>query len=283
MVRIVTDSTSDITLEQAAELGVEIVPLSVHFGEETFIDGVTISNEEFFSRLTNGDVLPKTSQATPYAFSEVYKKYIEQGDEVISIHISTKLSGTCQSATIAAEDVGEGKVSVIDSLNATGGLNLLVRAAVMLRDEGKSREEIVATLNDYIERLMLFVSVDTLEYLKKGGRIKPSLAVVGEVLSLHPILNLTEGEVVVPGKVIGDKAIYKWMEKKLSAVPAMHGLPVLIGHAASPERAQNLKDRLDKCGVEGLNDTFVKLGSVIGTYTGPGAVGVFYIAEKKPE
>ena len=278
MIQIITDSTSDISVEEAAKLGVEIVPLTVRFGDESFVDGISISNEDFFKRLREGDILPKTSQPAPFAFEEVYKKHLEKGDEIISIHISSALSGTYHSACLAAEECDSDSITVIDSLNATGGLGLLVRIAVKLRDEGKSYKEIADAIKGYINRVMLFVAVDTLEYLKKGGRIKPSLAVVGEVLSLHPMLHVANGEVEVPGKVIGDKAIIRWIDKKIAAVKPEPGLPVLVGHASAPERAQALFDKLSASGVNDLDDNFVKLGSVIGTYTGPGAVGAFYIA-----
>ena len=279
MIRIVTDSTSDITQDMAKELGIDVVPLTVSFGNEAFIDGVTITMDEFYSRLKNGDVLPKTSQPSPVAFEEVYKKYINAGDEIISIHISSELSGTGQSAKIAADAVSPDKISVIDSLNATGGQDVLVRIAIALRDQGLSREEIVARLNEYIPRIRLLVIVNTLEYLKKGGRIRPAIATFGDVISLHPVLTLVDGLVEIPAKIIGDKATIKWLVRHIDEDAPEPGLPVIIGHSAAPEKAADLKAKLEAKGVENIVDT-IQLGSVIGTYTGPGSIGMFYIARK---
>lgn len=280
MIRIITDSTSDISQDEAKKLGVDVIPLTVSFGEESFIDGVTITSDEFYKRLQEGDILPKTSQPSPVAFEEVYKKYIEQGDEIISIHISAELSGTVQSARIAAEEVAPDKITVIDSLNVTGAQNVLVRAALKHRDEGLSRAEIVEKINDYIPRLRLFVIVNTLEYLKKGGRIKPSAAIVGDVISLHPVLTIINGFVEVAAKVIGDKATVKWLDKHIDEEVPEPGLPIILGHSAAPKKSASLMEKLTAKGVENIADV-IQLGSVVGTYAGPGSVGMFYIAQKK--
>ena len=280
MIRIITDSTSDISQEQAKALGIDVVPLTVAFGDDIYIDGITITSDEFYKRLQSGDILPKTSQPSPVAFEEIYKKYVDAGDEVISIHISAELSGTSQSAKIAAEEVSPDNITVIDSLNVTGALNVLVRAAALHRDEGLSRDEIVEKINDYIPRLKLYVIVNTLEYLKKGGRIKPSAAIVGDVISLHPVLTLINGFVEVAAKVIGDKATVKWLDKHIDEEKPAPGLPIVLGHSTAPDKAEALLKKLNAKGVENIVDT-IQLGSVVGTYAGPGSVCMFYIAQKK--
>jgi len=279
MIRIITDSTSDISQDDAKQLGIDVVPLSVAFGEDSYIDGITITNEEFYDKLKNGDILPKTSQPSPVEFEEIYRKYIDAGDEIISIHISSELSGTAQSARIAAEEVAPDKITVIDSLNVTGALNVLVRAAVAHNNEGMSKAELIEKINDYIPRLKLYVIVNTLEYLKKGGRIKPGAATVGDVLSLHPVLTLREGFVEVESKVIGDKATLKWLTKQPTVVAPEDGLPFMIGHSGAPEKAEKLQTKLAESGLTDIAGT-VRLGSVVGTYAGPGSVGIFYIAKK---
>lgn len=279
MLRIITDSTSDISQEEAKQLGIDVVPLSVAFGDEIFVDGITITNEEFYKKLTTGDILPKTSQPSPATFEELYKKYIDDGDEIISIHISSELSGTAQSAKLAAEIVDSDKITVIDSLNVTGALNVLIRAVVMHRDNGMTKDEIIEKINDYIPRLKLYVIVNTLEYLKKGGRIKPGAATVGDVLSLHPVLTVREGFVEVEAKVIGDKATIKWLTKQPTVVVPEPGLPIMVGHSGAPEKAEKLLTKLTENGIENIAGT-VQLGSVVGTYAGPASVGLFYIAKK---
>ena len=279
MLRIVTDSTSDISQEEAKQLNIDVIPLSVAFGDESFIDGITITNEEFYKKLTTGDVLPKTSQPSPATFEEVYKKYIDEGDEIISLHISSELSGTAQAAKIAAEEVAPDKITVIDSLNVTGALNVLVRVAIMHCNEGLSREEVVSKINDYIPRLKLYVIVNTLEYLKKGGRIKPSAATVGDVLSLRPVLTVRKGFVEVEAKVIGEKATIKWLTKQPTVVVPEPGLPIIVGHSGVPENAEKLISRLKEGGIDNISGT-ICLGSVVGTYAGPGSLGLFYIAQK---
>lgn len=279
MIRIITDSTSDISQEQAKELGIDVIPLTVAFGDDMYVDGVTITSGEFYKRLQSGDILPKTSQPSPAAFEEIYKKYVDAGDEIISIHISAELSGTSQSAKIAAQEVSPDNITVVDSLNVTGALNVLIRAAVQHRDEGLSRDEIVEKINDYIPRLKLFVIVNTLEYLKKGGRIKATAAIVGDVISLHPVLTVIDGCVEVAAKVIGDKATVKWLDKHIDEEKPEPGLPIILGHSTAPDKAEALLKKLNAKGVNDIAGT-IELGSVVGTYAGPGSVGMFYIAAK---
>lgn len=278
MIRIITDSTSDISQEEAKKLGIDVIPLTVAFGEESFIDGITITSNEFYKKLQTSSILPKTSQPSPAAFEKIYRKYIDAGDEIISLHISTELSGTGQSAKIAAEMVNEDKITVIDSLNVTGALNVLVRAAVMHKEEGLSREDIVAKIFEYIPKLRLYVIVNTLEYLKKGGRIKPGAAIVGDVISLHPVLTVRSGFVEVAAKVIGDKATIKWLDKHIDTEKPADNLPIIVGHSAAPEKSKALLEKLEAKNIKNIVDN-IELGSVVGTYAGPGSVGMFYIAE----
>lgn len=278
MIRIITDSTSDITQDEAKMLQIDVIPLTVSFGEENFADGITITNDEFYSRLRNCKELPKTSQANPFDFEGLFADYIENGDEIISIHLSSELSGTYQSACIAASGINNNKITVIDSKNVTGALGLLVRIAVKMRDDGASYEETVKAINDLIPRTRLFVAIDTLEYLKKGGRISSSVAFVGEAISLHPVIALTNGNIDIAGKVIGNKCTLKWFLKQIKQMPIDEGFPILVGHSDAPEKATALAEKMTEAGVAHIDGT-VMLGSVVGTYAGPNAVGVFYIGK----
>ncbi|HOO29138.1 MAG TPA: DegV family protein, partial [Lachnospiraceae bacterium] len=178
MIRIITDSTSDISMEKAKELNVDVMALTVSFGEQSYKSGIDITNAEFYKRLVSSSELPKTAQVNPYEFEEKYKEYLDAGDEIISIHISKELSGTYQSAVIAKEALDSDKIAVLDSLNVTSALGLLVIIAAKMRDEGASMQEITDALHSYIPRLRLFVVLDTLDYVRKGGRISPTIAFI---------------------------------------------------------------------------------------------------------
>ena len=205
MIRIITDSECNITIEEAKELGVEVVPLHVIFGNDVFMDGVDISHDEFYKRLEECDELPKTSQTNPGGFVEVFEKYIKQGDEIVGIFISSKLSGTYQSSIIASDMIEDGKIHIIDSLNASMGLAVLVREAVKMRDKGKSVDEIKVEIENLIPRVKLIAAVDTLKYLKKGGRLSATSAIVGGVLGITPVISVVDGSVEVLAKTRGHK------------------------------------------------------------------------------
>ena len=177
-VRIIIDSASDITLEKAKELNLDFLPLKTIFGEEEFLDGVNLKHSEFYEKLIESDVHPTTSQISPYDYEEVFEQVKEAGDTAVCITISSKLSGCYQSANIAAEDY-EDIVSIVDSENVAVGEQLLIYLAVKLREEGKSAGEIAEVLEMEKKRVRLIALLDTLEYLKKGGRVSGAAATVG--------------------------------------------------------------------------------------------------------
>ena len=201
-VKIIVDSTADMTPEVAARVG--IVPLTVHFGETEYISGVNINPKKFYEMLVESDVLPTTSQPTPFAFEEKFRETVEAGYQVVCITCAGKLSGTNQSANIAAEEF-EGKVHVVDSGTIAIGLGILVEYALQLVDKGLSPEEIVRKLMQKREDICLLALVDTLEYLKKGGRISPTVAFAGGLLNIKPVITIQDGEIKVVGKARGSK------------------------------------------------------------------------------
>lgn len=279
MIRIITDSTSDISMEKAKALNIDVVALTVSFGENSYKSGIDISNAEFYKKLVSSNELPKTAQVNPYEFEEVYKKYLDAGDEIISIHISKDLSGTYQSAVIAKETLDSDKITVIDSLNVSSALGLLVILAAQMRDNGASAKEIVDAVNNYIPRLRLFIVLDTLDYLKKGGRISPTVAFIGGVLNLHPIVTLVNGKIEIADKAKGKKSAIKWLREKMSTLKQEDGLPMLVGHADAESRGEALKEALEEDGVKNIQDN-VCMGSVVGTYSGPDGIGVFYVSKE---
>ena len=213
-IRIIVDSTADLT-PQVRER-VTVVPLTVHFGEQEFVDGVNITGYQFYEMLETSSVLPTTSQATPYAFSAAFGQAVADGEEVIALVVSSRLSGTYQSAVIAAEDY-PGKVHVVDSRNIAIGLAILTEYSLRLVDEGKSAAEIVELLHQQRERVRLMAVVDTLEYLQRGGRLSKTAAIAGGILSIKPIIALVDGEI----KVLSPDAIKKMDPNTIQAISVL--------------------------------------------------------------
>ena len=206
MVQIITDSTSDLSKARQEALGVEVAPLSVHFGEESFLDGVDLTNEAFYVRLRAAQALPTTAQVNPEEFVRRFQAHRDRGDDVVALFIASKLSGTCQSAMIAREMVDPDHIFVIDSDTVTFGLGLLVEMAARLRDQGLSAREIAEELERLKARQRFYAVVETLKYLKMGGRISGAAAVVGGMLGITPILDIRDGVVQAAGKARGRKA-----------------------------------------------------------------------------
>lgn len=278
MIRIFSDSTCDLSPARQRALGVEVAPLAVHFGEETYRDGVDLTNPQFYAKLRAARELPHTSQVNPEEFMDLFRPYVDQGDEIVGIFLSSKLSGTCQSAAIAGELLGGGRVHVVDSTTVTFGLGLLVEMAARLRDRGKTAAEIEEDVEALAKRLRFYAVVDTLKYLKMGGRISAATAMVGGVLGVTPILNIRDGVVEAAGKSRGRKGGYQWMAKKMEAEPVDASLPVSFGHSDSPERMAECEAFFREL-VPHMEILESDIGSVVGTHAGPGAVGIAYFTK----
>lgn len=279
-VRIVTDSTADVTAATRQRL--TAVPLTIFFGQEEYVDGITITQPEFYKKLVESEVLPTTSQPTPAAFAAVYEEAEKAGDSVVVITISSGLSGTYQSACIAAADYGN--VFVVDSQNAAIGTGCLAELALKLADSGVEAREIAETLNKEKEKLRLFGVLDTLEYLKKGGRISGTVAFVGGMLSIKPMITITDGLVALAGKARGTKQGNRMM---VTAVEESGGIdyskPIMLGYTGLDDRL--LQNFISDSGAlwEGLDRPLPQamICSVIGTHVGPGAVAVAYFTKQE--
>ena len=199
--RIIIDSTADLSAELKSKLS--IVPLTVHFGDEEYLDGVTIDHKTFYEKLIESDELPTTSQATPDSFIAEFQKIKDEGDSAVVITISSKLSGTYQSAVIAAEDFDN--IYIVDSGSAAIGSGILAERALELAESGMEAREIAETLNKEKEKIVIIALLDTLEYLKKGGRISKTVAFAGAVLNIKPVISVEDGEIAVLGKARGSK------------------------------------------------------------------------------
>ena len=276
MIHLVTDSTADFTAAEAASLGVHVVPLTVRFGDAQFRDGVDLQPDEFYRLLADAPENPSTSQPSPRAFAAVYQALLDTpDDQVISVHISRKLSGTLQSALVAARDVDPSRIYPVDSESVTVGLQLLVEAACRDIAAGADVATVIANLADRRARTRIYFLLDTLTYLHRGGRIGRAQAFVGGVLKVKPVLSLQDGEVQPQSRV---RSRQQGLDALIDLVRATGDLEDLrIVHAAAPRLGVELRERV-RAVVPDLDADIVDLGPVVGTYSGPNAVGVACMA-----
>ena len=276
-VKIVVDSTVDLI--PAVKEQVKVVPLSIFFGETEYQDGVTITPDRFYEMLVSGDVLPTTSQPTPAAFEDVYRELVEEGHEVVVITISSKLSGTYQSATIAAEEF-PGKVFVVDSRTAALGSGILTTYALELVEAGWSGQQILNELMEQRSKVRLYAMVDTLEYLKKGGRLSSTVAFVGGVLNLKPIITLENGVINTVGKARGTKAAFAMLTKACEDNGGVDfDKPVLLGYTGNDD-SQLRKSMEANTQLWDANTPVSIVGPTIGVHAGPGAVAMGFFSKE---
>ncbi|MFC5401865.1 DegV family protein [Cohnella soli] len=276
-VAIVTDSTADIPLEMRSALGISMVPLKVLFGEESYLDNITLQPFEFYEKLPKFAGMPTTSQPSPADYLAVFERLVAEGKSVVSIHLSAAMSGTYQSATIAKSMLDDGTdVTVIDSKSASFGYGQLVVTAAEMARDGASPEAIVAEVQRLRNELRLYFVVDTLEYLQKGGRIGKASAVLGALLNIKPILSIDKEGVVFPfDKARGQKRAFARIVEVLSS--DIGNRPVNFTIATTPghtEGAAELTDMLKRAlDVRDFKET--DIGPVIGAHAGPGTIGLF--------
>ena len=281
-VKFIIDSAADVIPSECEVLGVTHLPLKVLFGEQEYADAVTLSHAEFYEKLTTDPNHPTTSQVSPAEFETAYERLTANGDEVVVITISSKLSGTYQSAVIASEDY-EGKVFVVDSLNATVGERALLRCGISLAAQDLSAAEIAAKLDELKSRVRLVATVDTLEYLKKGGRISATTAVVGGLLNIKPAISVVDGVVETVGKARGAKAANTLLRQLIEKDGGIdETMPLCFAWSGSSD--ENLKKFMDENGdlwaASGENLSVSSVGCVIGAHVGPGAVAVAFFGKE---
>ena len=278
-VRIITDSGIDLPGELDPRL--TVIPLGITFGATTYADGVDLTNDRFYEMLIESDELPKTSQATPYAYQQVFEQVRSAGEEAVVITLSSALSGTYQSAVTAAADYPE--VHVVDSKNVTIGQSLLVLYALRLVDEGLGAAEIAEKVEAVVGRVCLLALLDTLEYLKRGGRIPKSVGAIGELLSIKPVVGVEDGEVVMLGKARGSKNGRNQLHQQVEKHGIDFTMPVLLGYTGLSQKL--LKKYLDdnRAIWEGMvaeeDLPITSVGATIGTHVGPGAIALAFFAK----
>ncbi len=277
-IRIITDSTADLT--PAYHSKATVIPLTIRFGEEEFADGVEMSKEEFYQRLVTSPEVPTTSQIPPQVFADVFQQVADDGDEAIVITVSQKLSGTYQSACIAAEDYD--CITVVDSKNVAIGSGVLVEYAIALLEQGDDRATIVEKVTEAREKVRLVAVLDTLEYLKKGGRISKTVAFAGGLMSIKPVIGLEGGEIKMLGKARGTKMGNTALNQQINAAGGIDfSRPFTLGYTGTNDDL--LKKYLDDS--KPMWKPFRKklpvmlISGVIGTHAGPGAVAVAFFAQ----
>ena len=277
--RIIIDSTTDLAPKLEGQ--VTIVPLTVRFGDKEYIDGVTITHEEFYNKLVESDVLPTTSQATPAAFEDVFKEVAAAGDSAVVITVASQFSGTCQSARIAAEDYDN--IYVVDSGSVTMGAGILTEYALRCACSGMEAAQIAELLEKKKEDICLIALLDTLEYLKKGGRISSAVAFAGGLLNIKPVINVKDGVIHMLGKARGSKQGNNLLVQEIGKAGGIDfTMPILLGYSGLSDALlkKYIADSapLWENGVDSLR--YTSIGSVVGTHAGPGAIAAAFF--RKP-
>ena len=282
MVKILVDSASDVDATEARERSIALISMQVRFGDEEYFDGVNLSHREFFEKLIENTEFPKTSQINETRWAEQFETLVADGSDVVAITLSSRLSGTYQSAVKAAKSFG-GKVFVVDSYNACIGERVLLEYALRLRDGGSGAEEMASRLNEAKKKIKLLAVLDTLKYLKKGGRISSLTAFAGELLSIKPVVAIEEGEVKLIGKAMGSKKgnnLLMQLVQKCGGID--FGMPYVIGYSGLDDSylKKYLKDSESLYKGKAEEVPAYMIGSTIGAHIGPGGIAVAFFAEK---
>lgn len=278
-VNLIIDSTTD--LRPGLRERFTVVPLTVHFGDQEFIDGVTISHREFYEKLIESDVLPSTSQATPAAFGDIFEQVVSRGETAVVLTLASQLSGTYQSAVIAASDYPD-SIYVVDSSSVAIGAGILAELALRLRDQGLSAAEIARQLEERKQNVHIVALLDTLEYLKRGGRISATVAFAGSLLSIKPVIAVKDGMIQMLGKARGSKQGNNLLVSEIEKAGGVDfDKPVMLGYTGLSDALLE-KYVLDSGALwDGHGDCIRStiIGSVIGTHAGPGAIAVAFFSK----
>lgn len=271
MIRIITDSSSNITQEEAKELGIVVMPMTVMFGSEQYKDGVDIKADDFYEKLTSSQEFPHTSQLTQVEFEEVFKEQCAFGDEVLVMPITAALSGTYNLAKRVADELNLANLHVYETGSTTAILRVMVLEAVKHRQ--KSVDEVIKILDELRPKIQLFAALDTLEYLQKGGRLSRSTALIGNLLKIKPIISHDEkSNVIMCGKHVGMLLAIKFLADKVDTKNIDYSYPVYIIYTMDDTNSNNLANKLKLTQYEKMN-----ICPVIGAHIGPKAAGIVYV------
>jgi len=278
-IKVVTDSTSDLPADVAESLGIEVVPLNVHFGSDVYKDRVNLMPDAFYDKLINGDVLPTTSQPSVGEFIDVYERLGSDADGIVSVHISEKLSGTMNSARLASQQANaDCPIEVVDTFQVSMGVGICAMEAAEVANSGGNMNQVILAARNAVTRSQCFFMLETLEFLQKGGRIGKAQALIGNLLKIRPMLMLQEGEVHPLGR---ERTRRKGISKLVDTVEELapiSGLAVM--YSTGPDEAQTLAQNVSKFMIEGREPMMLQIGPVIGTYAGPDTLGIALISAK---
>jgi len=278
-IKVVTDSTSDLPADVAKSLGIEVVPLNVHFGSDVYKDRVNLMPDTFYDKLINGDVLPTTSQPSVGEFIDVYERLGSDADGIVSVHVSEKLSGTMNSARLASQQANaDCPIEVVDTFQVSMGVGICAMEAAEVANSGGDMNQVILAARNAVTRSQCFFMLETLEFLQKGGRIGKAQALIGNLLKIRPMLILQEGEVHPLGRErTRRKGIAKLVDTVEELAP-ISGLAVM--YSTGPDEAQTLAQNVSKFMIEGREPMMLQIGPVIGTYAGPDTLGIALISAK---
>lgn len=275
-IKIITDSTADLPLEIIKEFDIEVLPLLVSFGDEQYLDGVDIKLPEFLDKMKNSDVFPATSQINPQRFYDCFKNYLKQDYKILSIHLSSKMSGTYQSACIAKEMLDTEDIIVIDSLNVTSGLGLLVYKACLLKKLGMNLNDISREIEKAKPHVKSALAFESLDNLVKGGRLSKAAGIIGNVLGIKLILEVKDGEMSVMDKVRGTKKAIRTILDYAEEKGMKKDETCIVLNAENDEILEILRQNMLERKQEFLE---CEVGCVVGTHSGSGASGIFFIED----
>jgi len=276
-IKIVIDSTSDVTQEIIDKYNLEMVPLTVNFDDGSYLDKVELSTEDFFEKLSNSDKLPTTSQVAPGVFVNTFSEILLNGDEVLGIFLASDFSGTYESARIAKDMIGSDRIHLIDSRSVCLGTFSLILEAIELVEQNKNINEIVETLEALKDKIVVAAGLDTLKYLEKGGRLSKGQAVVGSLLNIKPIITIKDGKIAVIDKIRGKNKTIKWFDDWIEENKFdLTNKTVLLFHAQNLEQLKVLRAAIeDKYKIKNIIEA--EVGPVIGTHAGPGLLAVAFL------
>lgn len=278
-IKIITDSACDLPKSIIRKHNIKIVPLTVNFKEESFLDKFEITTDEFFDKLENAEELPTTSQVSPGEFVSAFKENLGEEDEILGIFLAHELSGTIKSAQMAKDIIGSDKIKIVDSRSVSLGEGILVLKAIDLVNKGTDIDEIVKVLEETTKKVKTAAAVDTLKYLEKGGRLTKKQAVIGSMLKIKPIIELRDGQVLAVDKVRGKKRVIKWIENWIDKNNYdLNNKKIILLNGRGQELHDSIKEILiNKYNAEDIIES--EIGSVVATHSGPGCAGLAFINE----
>ena len=279
MVRILVDSSADYTAKEVEALNMELVSINITLNDKNYRDGLDITKDELYQMLLETEAFPMTAQPSPQDFLDVFEDVKEKGDSLVYLSLSSGLSGTFQSATLAKSMVEYDEIYLVDTLSATRAIRIMAEYACKLREEGKTAAEIASALEDFKSRVVIYAALDTLEYLHKGGRLSKAAAAVGELANLKPIITVNaEGNIAVPAKALGRNKAIASLVKMITEKGIDTSFPAYTLYAYGEENTEKLEQKLEAAGVSVTKR--LQIGATIGCHVGPGAYGLIFVTKE---